>query len=80
MEERVDSLFYFELGNKLDLERKKLGYSYRYLAELTGISRSQLDRYLSGKQRIKYSAYKVISKALKLDSAINIKISLGNME
>lgn len=80
MKEKIDSLFYLELGNKLDLERKKLGYSYRYLAELTGISRSQLDRYLSGKQRIKCDVYKILSEALNLEPTIDVKIVLSVSE
>lgn len=80
MKEKIDSLFYLELGNKLDLERKKLGYSYRYLSELTGISKSQLDRYLSGKQRIKCDVYKILSEALNLEPTIDVKIVLSVSE
>lgn len=76
METRVDDLFYFKLGNELDLQRKKLGYSYRYLASLTGISRNQLDMYMSGKQRIKKDTYKVICEALGLGTTINVEVSI----
>ena len=80
MKEKIESLFYLELGNKLDIERKKLGYSYRYLSELTGISKSQLDRYLSGKQRIKCDVYKILSEALNLEPTIDVKIVLSVSE
>jgi len=75
--EKIDDIFYFELGNKLDLERKKLGYSYRYLAQITGISKSQLDKYLSGKQRIKKDTYKTICEALGIKPIIKIEVAIG---
>lgn len=76
MENRIDNLFYRKLGDKLDLQRKKLGYSYRYLAMLTGISRSQLDNYLSGKTRIKKDTYQIICEALQISPNISIEITL----
>jgi predicted transcriptional regulator len=77
VETKIDEIFYFKLGNELDLKRKKLGYSYRYLASLTGISRNQLDKYMSGKQRIKKDTYEIICRALEIDSKINIELSIG---
>lgn len=77
MKERIDDIFYFEIGNKLDLERKKLGYSYRYLAQLTGFSKSQLDKYFSGQQRIKKDAYKIICEALEIEPTIKIDVAIG---
>lgn len=77
MDTRVDDIFYQELGNQLDLKRKKLGYSYRYLASLTGISRNQLDIYMCGKQRIKKDVYEIICHALEISPNIKITLEVG---
>lgn len=77
METRVDSLFYKKLGHELNEQRQKLGYSFRYLSKLTGISSTQLDDYLNGKNRIKNDTYKIICKALQLNPQINVEVDLG---
>ena len=77
MKTKIDNLFYEKLGNELDLQRKKLGYSYRYLAQLTGISRSQLDNYFCGKNRITEHTYKIICEALHIKPKISVEINLG---
>lgn len=77
MEEKVDSLFYKQLGEQLNTKRQMLGYSFRYLSKLTGISAMQLDDYMNGKNRIKKDTYKIICEALHLTSNINLNVDLG---
>lgn len=77
METRIDDIFYKKLGEKLNIKRQMLGYSFRYLSKLTGISAVQLDQYMNGKNRIKKETYKIICDALNIDSEIRLEIYLG---
>lgn len=77
MNERVDSLFYKKLGEQLNKKRQMLGYSFRYLSKLTGISAMQLDDYMNGKNRIKKDTYRLICEALHLTPNINLNVDLG---
>lgn len=77
METRIDDIFYKKLGEKLNIKRQMLGYSFRYLSKLTGISAVQLDHYMNGKNRIKKETYEVICEALNIDNKIGLKIDLG---
>lgn len=73
----IDKHFYQELGKEISNVRHKRGYSLRYLAELTGISKTMLDFYELGKCKIKPETYKKICKSLKIPEKIDIKIELG---
>lgn len=73
----IDSRFYRKLGDMLNEERRKRGYSLRYVAELTGISRTTIDKYEMGLARIDYDRWKKICNALQLPEQIHIKIALG---
>lgn len=77
MEEKVDSLFYKQLGEQLNTKRQMLGYSFRYLSKLTGISAMQLDDYMNGKNRIKKDTYKLICEALHIKPHINLNVDIG---
>lgn len=77
MNEKVDSLFYKQLGEQLNKKRQMLGYSFRYLSKLTGISAMQLDDYMNGKNRIKKDTYKLICEALHIRPDINLNVDLG---
>ena len=77
MEERVDSLFYKMLGEQLNKKRQMLGYSFKYLSKLTGISAMQLDDYMNGKNRIKKDTYKLICEALHIKPHINLNVDIG---
>lgn len=77
METRIDDIFYKELGKQLNLKRQMLGYSFKYLSKLTGISAMQLDDYMNGKNRIKKDKFKIICQALDIQPNINFHIDLG---
>lgn len=76
----VDKFFYRKLGEILNTERIKRGYSLRYVAELTGISRTTIDKYELGLARIDLIRWNVICKALQLPENIHLKIALGLRE
>lgn len=76
----IDSKFYRKLGDMLNEERRKRGYSLRYVAELTGISRTTIDKYEMGQARIDIERWKRLCKALQMPEQIHIKIALGQRE
>lgn len=73
----VDKFFYKKLGEILNTERRKRGYSLRYVAELTGISRTTLDKYELGLARIDLTRWNAICNALQLPMNIRLKMALG---
>lgn len=77
MDTRIDEIFYKQLGSRLNNKRQMLGYSFKYLSKLTGISAMQLDNYLNGKNRIKKDTYEIICNALGIDPVIKLDINIG---
>lgn len=73
----VDKFFYKKLGEILNTERRKRGYSLRYVAELTGISRTTIDKYELGLARIDLTRWNAICNALQLPMNIHLKMALG---
>lgn len=79
MDHKIDRHFYQKVGNELDTKRKQLGYSYRYLASLTGISRTNLDQLFMGKFRINDDNFRIICEALELNPEIKVEVSIGGV-
>ncbi len=77
METRIDEIFYKEIGKQLNRKREMLGYSFSYLAKLTGISAKQLDNYFLGRYRITNEKYQIICDALGIKTKIKIEVDLG---
>lgn len=77
LETRIDDIFYKKIGQQLNLKRQMLGYSFKYLSKLTGISAMQLDDYMNGKNRIKKDTYVIICDALGIKPDIKIDVDLG---
>ncbi len=73
----IDKMFYKNLGEILLKERRKHGYSLRYVAELTGISRTTIDKYELGLARIDMTRWNKLCKALQLPENIHLKIAFG---
>lgn len=73
---KLDSAFYKKLDEILYFERRKRGYSLRYLAELTGISRTTLDGYELGTKRIDNIRWSKLCEALQISENIHIKLEL----
>lgn len=74
---KIDSIFYKKLGEIIAFERRRRGYSLRYLAELTGISRTTLDGYELGTKRIDNIRWSKLCEALQISENIHIKLALG---
>ena len=77
VETRIDEIFYKKVGQQLNLKRQMLGYSFKYLSKLTGISAMQLDDYMNVKNRIKKDTYVIICNALGINPNIKVDIDLG---
>ena len=75
--EKIDKVFYRKLGEILNTERRKLGYSLRYVSELTGISRTTIDKYELGIARIGLPRWKSLCKALQISENLHVKIAIG---
>lgn len=75
--ETVDKVFYKKMGEVLMSERRKRGYSLRYVSELTGISRTTIDKYELGIARIDVIRWNKLCKVLQLPENIHLKIALG---
>ena len=73
----IDRVFYKKLGEILHDERKKRGYSLRYVAALTGISRTTIDGYEMGFKRIDDVRWAKLCEVLQLPKNIHIKLALG---
>lgn len=73
----IDRKFYRKLGEIISEERKKRGYSLRYLSELTGVSRTTLDGYELGLKKIDDARWKKICEALQIPEQIHIQMALG---
>lgn len=78
MVEKIDKRFYLEIGKILHLKRMERGYSLRYMAELTGISRTTIDKYELGVARIDINRFKEICKCLQVNDDFDIQVSLKN--
>lgn len=76
----IDCFMYDKLGDILNEERRKRGYSLRYVAELTGISRTTIDKYEMGEARIDKVRWGKLCKALQMPEKLNFKIALGERE
>ena len=74
---KIDRAFYRELGNCLQTIRKRRDYSLRYLAELTGLSRTTLDRYELGVTRITPKNFEKICEALNVSSNLKVEVKIG---
>ena len=74
---KIDKAFYKELGNCLHKVRKQREFSLRYLAELTGLSRTTLDRYELGVTRITPKNFEIICKALNVSSNLKVEVKVG---
>lgn len=73
----IDRKFYRKLGNILHEARMKKGYSLRYVAELTGLTRTTVDNYELGLSRIDDARYKKVCEVLGISDVIHIKIAIG---
>lgn len=74
---RIDRLYWRKIGEILDKERRKRGYSMQYLAELTGVKKQTIDHYILGQRRIDDASWKKLCEALQMPEQIHIKIALG---
>lgn len=74
---KIDNVFWRKIGQIINEERQKKGYSMKYLGELTGVKKQTIDHYILGQRRIDNASWEKLCKALQLPENIHIKIALG---
>lgn len=77
---RIDRIFWRKIGQVIDTERRKRGYSMSYLAELTGVTKQTIDNYILGLRRIDDTSWEKLCKALQMPEQIHIQVALGCRE
>lgn len=73
----IDYLFYRELGNEINRRRKERGLSLRDLSKQTGFSRTLIDNWELGIQRIKKEQFERLCEALQVTNNLKIDIKIG---
>lgn len=74
---RIDRIFWQKIGELIDKERRKRGYSMQYLGELIGVKKQTIDYYILGLRRIDDDSWKRLCKALQMPEQIHVQIALG---
>lgn len=73
----IDKLFYRELGNQLRNIRIKRDMTILELAQETGYSRSLIDHWELGMNKIKPKQYEKLCSVLKVSPSMKIDITVG---
>lgn len=73
----LDEIYYRVLGEEIRRIRTDKRLSLSQLSKLTGISRSQLDHYELGWNKIKKSNWKRICEALEVSENIKVEVTIG---
>lgn len=76
----IDRKFYREVGNELRRIRTHRDMTLRELSQATGISRSQLDHYELGLNKLKDTTLQKICNALEVSSNMKIDVKIGFLE
>lgn len=76
----IDRKFYRELGNELRRIRTHREMTLKELHEATGISRSQLDHYELGMNKISEKNFEIICNALDVSTNLKIDVKIGFLE
>lgn len=80
MRNRIDKVFRENIGQQLHKYRSMRGYSLRYMAEQTGLSRVTIDNIELGTGRATDEQYKKICDVLAIPTQIRVKVSIGSGE
>lgn len=73
----VDRFYYRELGEQLRKWRIHRDMTLKELSNATGISRSQLDHYELGLNKINDKNLNKICTALNVSTSIDVKVTIG---
>ena len=73
----IDYLFYRKLGTELNDLRKERNLSLRELSKKTGYSRTLIDNWELGIQRIKPEQLERLCKVLEVSNNLKIDVKLG---
>lgn len=76
----IDRKFYRELGKQLRKIREHREMTLKELSEETGLSRSILDHYELGMNKIKESNLNKICDALDVSTNLKIEVTIGFIE
>lgn len=76
----IDRKFYRELGNSIRFIRSHRDMTLKELSQATGISRSQLDHYELGMNKISDKNFQKICDALDVSSNMKIDVKIGFLE
>ena len=73
----IDKLFYQELGKNLREIRHDSGFTLRKLSEKTGFSRTLIDCWELGFNRIKKEQFERICEVLQVSPKLTIDVKIG---
>ena len=73
----IDKLFYEQLGKELRAIRQCREMTLREVSQATGFSRTLIDCWELGFNKIKSRQFEILCEALQIDPTIYIKVELG---
>ena len=73
----IDNYFYRELGNQIRSIRQHRGMTLQELSQATGFSRSLLDHWELGFNKIKPKYFEKLCEALQVSSNMKIDVKIG---
>lgn len=73
----IDTLFYKELGKKLRIIREKRNMTLKELSQLTGYSRSLIDHWELGLNKLKPKQLEKLCEALDVTNNLQVEVKLG---
>lgn len=76
----IDELFYRELGENLRKLRHHRGLTLKELSQLTGFSRTLIDHWELGFNKIKKEQFEKLCEALQVTNNLKIDVKLGFWE
>lgn len=75
----VDRAFYRELGNQIRAIRQHRGMTLLELSQLTGYSRTLIDHWELGLNKIKPNQLDNLCKALQVTNILSVTVKLGHL-
>lgn len=76
----IDSLFYSELGKKLREIRHSKGLTLKEVSEETGFSRTLIDHWELGLNKIKPHQFERLCQALQVSPDLYVNLKIGCQE
>lgn len=73
----IDNVFYRELGNQLREIRRHKDMTLKELSEETGFSRSLIDHWELGLNKIKPKQLEILCKALEITNNLSVNVRVG---